>query len=172
LNDRESPVNRATLAEDLVAVLAAQRVRVVFAESCTAGLVAAWLAAVPGVSEWLCGSAVTYQSATKTAWLGVPEALIASETAVSASVATAMARGVLEKTPQAELAASITGHLGPHAPAGFDGLTFIGLARRQAGEIVCETTRYQLQETGRLPRQQEAAARVLQRTLTHLQGAP
>jgi len=164
-------VNRATLAEDLVATLAAQRLRIVFAESCTGGLVAAWLAAVPGVSEWLCGSAVTYQSATKTSWLGVPEALIASETAVSASVATAMARGVLEKTPHAQLAASVTGHLGPHAPAGFDGLIFIGLARRHPDGIVCETTRYQLQECGRLPRQQEAAAQVLQLTWTHLQEA-
>lgn len=152
-------------AQKLVAELARRNLRVVFAESCTAGLVSASLAAVPGVSEWLCGSVVTYQSATKTAWLGVPREVIEVETAVSATVAEWMARAVLEKTFHADLAASITGHLGPNAPDGFDGLVFIGTARRIAGKIETQTHRFQLSETARLPRQSEAATLVLQQTL-------
>jgi nicotinamide mononucleotide (NMN) deamidase PncC len=41
-----------------------------------------------------------------------------------------MAVGVLERTPEADLAASVTGHLGPDAPAALDGVIYVGVARR------------------------------------------
>ena len=53
----------------LASLLKVLDVRVAFAESCTAGLVAASLARTPGISQWLCGSAVVYRDATKAAWL-------------------------------------------------------------------------------------------------------
>ena len=103
---------------------------VVLAESCTAGLVSACLSRTPGISQILCGSAVVYQEATKSAWLGVSPSLLASDGAVSEKVASAMAVGVLERTPAANLSASITGHLGPGAPSEQDGLIYVGIARR------------------------------------------
>jgi nicotinamide mononucleotide (NMN) deamidase PncC len=41
-----------------------------------------------------------------------------------------MAAGVLERTPRADVAVSVTGHLGPDAPRGQDGLVFVALASR------------------------------------------
>ncbi len=115
--------------------------RVVFAESCTAGLVSAALAQVPGISEFHCGSAVVYRLDTKTRWLDVPAELLIDPGPVSEAVARAMAVGVLMKTPEADWAASITGHLGPNAPEELDGLVFLGIARRDAQHPDgCETT--------------------------------
>lgn len=153
------------LAEQLAALLAKSQTRIVFAESCTAGLVAATLAQVPGVSAWLCGSAVTYRDDTKRRWLSVDRETLAADTAVSRSVAEQMAAGVLRNTPEADLALSVTGHLGPDAPPNQDGLIFIGIARRSSGEagegmeVGAQEARLQCQ--GRVPRQSEATERVL-----------
>ncbi len=84
------------LAKAVARQLAKLRVRIVFAESCTAGLVSATLARVPGISEWHCGSAVVYRERTKEAWLDVPRAEIDRFTAVSEAVARRMAVGVLQ----------------------------------------------------------------------------
>lgn len=141
--------------------------RVVFAESCTAGLASASLAAVPGISEHHCGSAVTYRNDTKHCWLGVRQTTLDEHTAVSAPVAQEMAQGVLSLTPEATIALSITGHLGPQAPAGFDGLVFIGVAVRDDGLVrVQEASRVQLTALPRLERQREAATRMLERLAT------
>ena len=140
----------------------------VLAESCTGGLVAAELAKVPGVSNWLCGSAVTYRSATKVAWLEVDPNDIDKHTAVSHQVALAMTLGVLSKTPEAGIAASITGHLGPDAPAGLDGVVFIGVAQRSGGAGKPNATRHQLKTSTRVERQAEAAFLVVQSLLGQL----
>lgn len=103
--------------------------RIVFAESCTAGLISATLARVPGVSNWLCGSSVVYRLDTKTRWLGVPESMLIDLGPVSEPVARLMAVGVLQRTPEASISASITGHLGPGAPPEQDGLIYVGIAQ-------------------------------------------
>ena len=117
----------------VASLLEARHIQFVLAESCTGGLIAATLATVPGISRWLCGSAVVYQDATKSAWLGVPQDLLDGPGAVSAEAAAAMAEGALRRTPQAILAASVTGHLGPDAPADLDGLVYAAVAERRAG---------------------------------------
>jgi len=145
-------------ADDLAKLLKQRNVRVVFAESCTAGLVAARLGEMPGISAYLCGSAVTYREATKVAWLGVKPEDLETFTAVSDPVAEQMALGVLQKTAEADYAAAITGHLGPDAPEGFDGVVIIASAWRDEAELrpfrLCLK---RLQATGRLPRRAEAA---------------
>ncbi|MEZ6136283.1 MAG: CinA family protein [Pirellulaceae bacterium] len=50
--------------------------RLVLAESCTAGRVAATLASFPGISNWLCGSFVVYRCDSKSRWLGIPTKLL------------------------------------------------------------------------------------------------
>jgi PncC family amidohydrolase len=122
----------AALIHRVAEEIKVSKATVVFAESCTAGLISASLARTPGISEFLCGSAVVYQEATKIAWLDVSASLLASDGAVSESVAKAMAIGVLERTPLAQVSVSITGHLGPGAPPEQDGLVYIGLAKRSA----------------------------------------
>ena len=141
-------------------LLKAQQVHLVLAESCTGGLVAARLAEVPGASQWFCGSAVTSREQTKEAWLGVSSDALARWSGVSEPVSVELVVGVLEKTPEASLAASVTGHLGPDAPVDLDGVIFLATTWR--GKSDCVTVRHQLTERERLPRQQEAAGLVLQ----------
>lgn len=55
---------------------------------------------------------VTYSNAAKTAWLGVPDALLAEHGAVSDPVARAMAAGVRARTG-ADVGLGVTGIAGP-----------------------------------------------------------
>lgn len=141
----------------LADTLASCNSRLVLAESCTAGLISSTLAQFAGISQHLCGSAVVYREQTKAKWLGVSEDDITRYSAVSNPVAQQMALGVLQLTPEADLAASITGHLGPNAPDGFDGLVFIAIAARGGDATRSQVWRHELQQTDRISRQQEAA---------------
>ena len=136
------------LVQEVAALLNRSRQRVVFAESCTAGLVAASLARVPGISEYLCGSAVVYRLETKSKWLDIPAALLNDPGPVSEVVASRMAERVLALTPEADFAVSVTGHLGPNAPSDLDGVVYIGVARREVpraeGSERTLVTRHQL----------------------------
>ena len=82
------------------------------AESCTGGLVAEQLTAVPGASEVFGTGFVTYAAAAKTRLLGVDPALIERCNVVSAPVAAAMARGALAASG-ADLSVALTGLAGP-----------------------------------------------------------
>jgi nicotinamide-nucleotide amidase len=82
------------------------------AESCTGGLVASRLTAVPGASNVFVGGVVAYSNDVKGAGLGVPEDLIAQHGAVSAEVAAAMAEGARTRL-DAEVAVAVTGVAGP-----------------------------------------------------------
>ena len=132
-DETESALHSA--ANNLAAVLKAKNKRIVFAESCTAGLVAATLGRVPGISQHLCGSAVTYRNDTKHRWLGVPTGELEDPGPVSAVVAERMAAGALNATPEADIAVVVTGHLGPNAPDELDGLVFVGIASRETEPI-------------------------------------
>ncbi len=85
---------------------------VAVAESCTGGLISHRLTEVPGVSDVLLESAVTYSNDSKTRRLGVPAELIRARGAVSAEVARAMALGVA-RTSGAAVGVAVTGIAGP-----------------------------------------------------------
>jgi len=110
----------------------------VLAESCTAGLIAATLARVPGMSRRLAGSFVVYQIDSKVRWLAVPADIIQQYGVVSREVATSMAMQALVQTSHANVAMSITGHLGPDAPPELDGRAWASIVRRgsEAVEIL------------------------------------
>ena len=109
----------------------------VTAESCTAGLIAATLSRVPGMSACLAGSFVVYQIDSKIAWLGVPAELIERCDVVSPEVAESMAVQSLQKTAHATIAISITGHLGPDAPGDLDGTAWFAIADRSSEVSSC-----------------------------------
>ena len=174
-------------AKRLSKLLEEHDLRIVFAESCTGGLVSATLTRIPGISAYHCGSAVVYQEATKTGWLGVPRKMLDEHGPVSRVVAAEMARRVLDKTPQADLSAAVTGHLGPGAPKRQDGLVFVGLARRTPGKrraqpqvfvkklhLQAETdvTPPRTGQSLRLHRQREAAHAVLLFVRSQLEELP
>ena len=82
------------------------------AESCTGGLVAAGLTAIPGSTDVVTGGIVAYANEVKIGELGIPAELIEQHGAVSAEVAAAMARGARERLG-VDAAVSVTGIAGP-----------------------------------------------------------
>jgi nicotinamide-nucleotide amidase len=121
-------------AAALVGRLRARGLRLATAESCTGGLVAALITAVPGASDVFGHGFVTYANEAKIDLLGVPAALLAAHGAVSEAVARAMAAGALARAA-AGVALAITGIAGPGGGSAEKpvGLVWFGLAR--AGEV-------------------------------------
>jgi nicotinamide-nucleotide amidase len=106
-----------SFSETLVARLRSAHKTVAIAESVTGGLTAGLLSEAPGASEVLKGSLVTYTDGAKETLLGIPKPLLASNGAVSAPIAQAMAeraRALLG----ADFGVSCTGLAGPGADAG------------------------------------------------------
>ena len=96
----------------LVKTLAKKNLTVATAESCTGGLVAQRITAVPGSSEVFGFGFVTYANAAKRQLLGVDPMTLAECGAVSPQVAAQMAAGA-QKAAGASLAVALTGVAGP-----------------------------------------------------------
>ena len=109
----------------------AESLRIVTAESCTGGLVAALLTEIPGSSAVVERGFVTYSNEAKAEMLGVPADVIARHGAVSAEVARAMAEGALCRS-RADVAVAITGIAGPGGATATKpvGLVHFALARQ------------------------------------------
>lgn len=158
------------LVRQIAKLLANAEVRVVFAESCTAGMVSATLAQQPGISAYLCGSSVVYREATKTAWLSISPDQLRNDGAVSGRVAARLAQQVLTTTPEAMISVAVVGHLGPEAPAKLDGVIQVAVSKRvtrqdpdaAATDVLTTKERFKLSSTTRLARQREATQIVLQ----------
>lgn len=120
----------ASAARRVARLLKAADCKIVFAESCTGGLVSGSLTRIAGISAYHCGGMAVYRNETKQAYLNIPARLLKDPGPVSAAVADMMARKVLEKTPEADVAVSVTGHLGPHAPHKLDGVVYVAIAKR------------------------------------------
>ena len=99
-------------AARLLDAFRARAKRIVTAESCTGGLIAALLTEIPGSSDVVERGFITYSNAAKIQMLGVPADLIAAHGAVSEAVVRAMAEGAL-KHAHADIAIAVTGVAGP-----------------------------------------------------------
>ena len=130
------PGELVALAERLQGICLGRGATVALAESCTGGLVAATLTAVPGSSGYFLGGVVSYSNEAKSALLDVAAAALELHGAVSAQVAKAMAVGARDRFG-ASLAASITGVAGPDggSEAKPVGLTYVGLADSTGTEV-------------------------------------
>ena len=144
----------AALAKAVLDAAAAQGLMIATAESCTGGLVAGALTDIPGSSAVVDRACVTYSYPSKTALLGVPEAMLTEYGAVSEPVARAMAEGMLARS-EVQLTVAITGVAGPGGSgAKPEGLVHFATALG-GGETV-----HHVHEFGALGRTQVRAAAV------------
>jgi nicotinamide-nucleotide amidase len=106
------PDDIAQLARETGAALTSKGVTIATAESCTGGLLAGALTAIPGASDTYYGGFVTYANEAKMIMVGVPYALLREFGAVSKEVAIAMAEGA-QAAAGTHLAVAVTGIAGP-----------------------------------------------------------
>ena len=119
-------------AEEIIKILKSKNLKIVTAESCTAGLICALLTEVSGASEIFDRSFVTYSNEAKEAMICVKKSTLEKFGAVSEEVAEEMALGAL-KNSNADMCISVTGVAGPNGgtlekPIG---LVFISLADKK-----------------------------------------
>ncbi|MEO8020801.1 CinA family protein [Polaromonas sp.] len=147
-----------TPLKEVAGFMAAHSLVLATAESCTAGLIAAHLAEVPGAGELLESACITYSPDAKQQRLGVKPETIARFNLTSEQVAGEMAQGVLRNS-QANLAIANTGvtdDTDPAIPAGTQCFAWLFAGRNgQAAEMFTETRRF----TGERNEIREQAAR-------------
>jgi nicotinamide-nucleotide amidase len=120
----------------------ARGLKIVTAESCTGGLVAAALTEIAGSSDVVDCGFVTYSNEAKQSLVGVPAATLKQHGAVSEQVAAAMAAGAL-KNSRADLSVAITGIAGPGGGSKKKpvGLVYFAAASRSGG-LLARSRRY------------------------------
>ena len=121
-------VDNATLEGVVAELLSSRGLTIATAESCTAGMLSARIANVPGASKFLRGALVAYANDVKVDELGVPAELIDKAGPVSEEVAAEMALGAKRKFGT-DLALAITCAAGPEPQDGAEpGTTVLALA--------------------------------------------
>ena len=98
-------------ARAIIEAYAAKHLTIVTAESCTGGLIAAALTDIDGSSAVFDRGFVTYSNAAKMTMLGVTKDALATQGAVSKTVAIEMAEGA-RRVSGADAAVSVTGIAG------------------------------------------------------------
>jgi nicotinamide-nucleotide amidase len=100
------------LARRVLALATKRGLTIGTVESCTGGMIASALTAIPGSSQAVMGALVTYSNAAKSALAGVSPDLIRKHGAVSEAVVRAMADGGRQRLG-VSLCVSVTGVAGP-----------------------------------------------------------
>ena len=128
-----------SLEEVVLLMLGMRNMTLATAESCTGGLLASRLTAIPGSSRYFLGGAVVYQDALKTIFADVPADLVAQQGPVSEPVARALAEGIRNRT-EASIGVGITGIAGPGPGTGADegkplGLVYVAIASPEGTQV-------------------------------------
>jgi nicotinamide-nucleotide amidase len=146
-------------AQGLLDLCVRKKLTLGLAESCTGGLLAATLTAIPGSSRVLDRGFVTYSNEAKQQ-IGVAAATIERYGAVSRETAEAMAKGVLANA-HVTLSASITGIAGPGGGTAEKpvGLVHFAVAAARSGKLVHHEHRYG--DIGRAQVRQASVVRVI-----------
>ncbi len=143
--------NEQSLAEVTGNLLAANKIMLCTAESCTGGLIGRMLTSVAGSSAWFAGGVIAYSNHLKEQLLGVDRSLLHNYGAVSPETARAMAARLAARLG-CNMGLSATGIAGPgggtkEKPVG---TVYIGLFHQE--KVVAEKyqfngNRHQVQET-------------------------
>ena len=128
-----------TMEEVVGHALAARKMTIAVAESCTGGLIGHRLTQVPGSSNYLDRVLVCYSNEAKVDLLGVSKTVLERHGAVSSEVAAAMAKGVRERS-KTDVGLSVTGIAGPSGGTAQKpvGLVYVGFDARGAGVLAKE----------------------------------
>jgi len=105
-----STVPSSVLCQQLAEKLMQKQWRLVTAESCTGGMIAAACTDLAGSSQWFECGFVTYSNRAKQRDLGVDEAILIAHGAVSEATVKAMVKGAAR---YGELAVAVSGIAGP-----------------------------------------------------------
>jgi nicotinamide-nucleotide amidase len=157
-----------TLAGAVQKVLHAQDKKLVTAESCTGGLIASMMTAEAGASSVFEAGFVTYANNMKQSVLGVSEATLQTEGAVSEAVVQQMLRGALQRS-QADIGIAVSGIAGPGGGTEDKPVGTVWLAWGTADEM---HTWHTVLPTDRLMFQQLIAAAGLDLVRRQLLGLP
>lgn len=130
----QATLDRAAQALQLAS---AQAVRIVTAETCTAGLVSSCLTSVPGASKTFERGFVLYHDSAKATGLGVSETVSRQYGAVSAEVTKGLAEGALAHST-AGASVAVTGYAGPGGGNEKNpvGTVYVAAARKGAETLV------------------------------------
>lgn len=141
-----NPTDAAPVTEAMCALVAEALLKkgfkLVTAESCTGGMIAAACTDLAGSSAWFERGFVTYSNDAKTELLGVEERVLRRAGAVCGPVAQAMAEGALAHS-RAQVAVAVTGVAGPTggSPAKPVGTVWFGFAL--PGQVVTEKCHFE-----------------------------
>lgn len=139
-----SPAESATpaLCARLADLLLTKGLKLVTAESCTGGLIAAACTDLAGSSAWFERGFVTYSNDAKTELLGVEARLLRRAGAVCEGAARAMVLGALAHA-HAQVAVAVTGVAGPTggSPAKPVGTVWFGFA--VPGQVLTEKCHFE-----------------------------
>ena len=129
-------LNISSLAKTLVSQCIEKKVTFGTAESCTGGLISAFVTDIAGASAVFYGSIVSYDNSIKEKLLGVRAETLKAKGAVSPETATEMSAGAL-RALGVDLAVSVTGIAGPGG--GTDkkpvGLVYISVASQRGSSV-------------------------------------
>ena len=110
--NKELIISNTALAERLVRLCAEKNIKITTAESCTGGMISAYITSVPGSSEVFDGALVSYANRIKAGFLGVTDEVISTKGVVSGECVDQMASGAL-KMFGADVALAVSGIAGP-----------------------------------------------------------
>jgi nicotinamide-nucleotide amidase len=125
-------------AEELLAICREKKIRVVTAESCTGGMIGAYLTAIAGSSDMFERGFVTYTNVAKAEVLGVDQALLDKKGAVCEQVSREMATGALEKS-EGNISVAVTGIAGPTGGSTFKPVGLVHMASASKNGTVIHT---------------------------------
>ena len=113
--------------------LVKNNIKLSVAESCTGGLISSRLTDISGSSDYISINFVTYANDAKEKYLNVNNKTLIDDGAVSQKCAIEMARGIIGKNDEIDLALSITGILGPNGDSKTKhvGLVYICILNRE-----------------------------------------
>lgn len=129
------------ISEKIGHIMHNKSLKLAVAESCTGGLVAAYVTSIPGSSSYFDRGFVTYSNEAKMEMLNVRTVTLGNYGAVSEKTAIEMAEGAL-KNSRAEVTLAVTGIAGPTGGTEQKPVGMICFAWKIKGKDTISATKY------------------------------